>query len=304
MQPSRLRPLIAVIVLAATACGSGASQAVEPIVGLGPDHQPIIDDLNPGGGAPMTVEGPVVVELDRKLEPIPVAPSDPPIEPVERDDGPATARAQQRLIELGFWVQEASGEYGVTTSQAVMAFQKHYGLYVDGVLGPVTAEALSNVTERPEGRSNAGTLVEVDKSRQLVYLVRDGHTQWILNASTGSEIPYEEPDFNSPDKIVRGDSVTRPGVFEIYREREEGWWEGDLGEIYRPKYFDYGIALHGSGFIPAYPASHGCVRLSIPAMDWIWEENLIPKGTTVWVHGEIPERDEPIDEQIGEPTDA
>ena len=69
------------------------------------------------------------------------------------------------------------------------------------------------------------------------------------------------------------------------RERPEGWWEGDLGEIYRPKYFKGGIAVHGSSSIPNYPASHGCVRVSVPAMDFIWEQNLMPMRITVWVHG-------------------
>ena len=114
-----------------------------------------------------------------------------------------------------------------------------------------------------------------------------------MRTSTGSERPYEEPDQNSPGEVQIGDSVTRTGLFEVNREREEGWWEGDLGEIYRPKYFDGGIALHGSYNVPDYPASHGCVRLSIPAMDWIWESGIIPRGTPVWVHGEIPEEFRP-----------
>ena len=32
---------------------------------------------------------------------------------------------QQRLLDLGFWNTGADGEYGLTTSQAVMAFQKY-----------------------------------------------------------------------------------------------------------------------------------------------------------------------------------
>ena len=216
---------------------------------------------------------------------------DPPIEAVGTNSGEQTLRAQMRLLELGFWLDEAAGEYGTTTSQAVLAFQKYYGLETDGSLGPITAETLTNVTEAPRGRSTAGTLVEVDKTKQLLFIVSEGQTQWIINTSTGSEVPYEEPDQNSPGKVQVGDSVTRTGQFKVYREREEGWWEGDLGEIYRPKYFDGGIALHGSYNIPDYPASHGCVRLSIPAMDWIWETGIIPRGTPVWVHGAIPAGD-------------
>ena len=68
------------------------------------------------------------------------------------------------------------------------------------------------------------------------------------------------------------------------RQREEGWWEG-LGKIYRPKHFVGGVAVHGSNSVPAHPASHGCVRVTTPAMDFIWEANLIPLRTPVWVHG-------------------
>ena len=97
-----------------------------------------------------------------------------------------------------------------------------------------------------------------------------------------------EPDQNSPGEFIEDDSITRTGVFAVDRQREEGWWEGDLGEIYRPKYFTGGIAVHGSNHIPDYPASHGCVRVSVPAMDWIWETGIMPLETPVWVHEGIP----------------
>ena len=211
-----------------------------------------------------------------------------PLTALGTDDGPETIRLQERLLELGFWVQSTDGDYGVTTRQAVMAAQKYYGLPTTAAVDEATAEVLSSVTERPFGRSQAGTLVEVDKSRQLAFFVIDGRTDWVLNVSTGSEIAYEEPNQNDPSKIERGDSITDPGLFEVDREREEGWWDGDLGSIYRPKYFNGGIAVHGSYSIPDYPASHGCVRVSTAAMDWIWDQDLMPMGTPVWVHSEIP----------------
>ncbi len=39
-----------------------------------------------------------------------VAALDPPLTPVGTSDGPDTQRAQLRLLELGFWVQESSGD--------------------------------------------------------------------------------------------------------------------------------------------------------------------------------------------------
>ncbi len=59
--------------------------------------------------------------------------------------------------------------------------------------------------------------------------------------------------------------------------------EGRLGTLWRPRYFNGGIAVHGAPSIPTYPASHGCARVSNPAMDMIWAEGLMPKGSTVLV---------------------
>jgi lipoprotein-anchoring transpeptidase ErfK/SrfK len=165
-----------------------------------------------------------------------------------------------------------------------MAFQKYMGLDATGSVDDATAMALSALDVKPHGYSDAGDLIEVDKSRQLLFVVRGGQTEWVLNTSTGSGIPYESEDKNTPGEVVTGDSQTPDGLYRVDRERPEGWWEGDLGEIYRPKYFRGGIAVHGSNSIPNYPASHGCVRLSVPAMDFFWEQDIMPMGATVWVH--------------------
>jgi len=225
-----------------------------------------------------TTTAPLVPEAEA------VPPADPPIVPVGTSDGDETRRVQERLLQLGFWVNGADGDYGLTTRQAVMAFQKYHGLETDGVLDEVTAQVMTAVDRRPTARADAGTLVEVDKGLQLLFFVIDGRVEWVLNTSTGSEIPYRERDQNTPGLWLEGDSVTRNGLHNVYRERAEGWWDGDLGSIYRPKYFSGGIAVHGSNHIPDYPASHGCVRVSVPAMDWIWESGLMPMDTAVWVH--------------------
>ena len=127
--------------------------------------------------------------------------------------------------------------------------------------------------------------VEVDKDRQLLFIVRDGMTIWTFNTSTATGQPYREEDKNTPGEFQEGVSITPNGLWKVNRERPEGWWEGDLGQIYRPKYFRGGVAVHGSNSIPNYPASHGCVRVSVPAMDFIWDQDLMPMKSVVWVHG-------------------
>jgi hypothetical protein len=218
----------------------------------------------------------------------PIAPLDVPLAAVGTSGGAETARVQQRLLDLGFWLSAPDGQYGLTTRQAVMAFEKFLGVEADGSVDEVTAAYLSNLAEQAHGTADIGTLVEIDKTRQLLFLIIDGKTQWIFNTSTGNGQEYEEEDQNTPGEIVKGVSLTPDGLHKVYRERPEGWWEGDLGKIYRPKYFSGGAAVHGSSSVPNYPASHGCVRVTVEAMDFIWETGLMPMNLPVWVHGEEP----------------
>jgi lipoprotein-anchoring transpeptidase ErfK/SrfK len=55
-----------------------------------------------------------------------------------------------------------------------------------------------------------------------------------------------------------------------------------LGTLHRPMYFYRGWAIHGSGSVPAYPASHGCVRVSNADEDWLFP--LIAVGTPVIIY--------------------
>jgi N-acetylmuramoyl-L-alanine amidase len=55
-----------------------------------------------------------------------------------------------------------------------------------------------------------------------------------------------------------------------------------LGTLHSPMYFYRGWAIHGSASVPAYPASHGCVRMSNSDADWLFP--LIPVGTPVTLY--------------------
>jgi peptidoglycan hydrolase-like protein with peptidoglycan-binding domain len=244
-------------------------------------------DSTPGTDAPTTTEAPTTtVAPTTTLAPNVqvVGVSAVPIVAVGGSSGPDTTTVQMRLNQLGFWTQTTNGKYDFSTTQAVMAFQKYLGLPRNGRVDATTAAFLQNFNERAHGQSDNGSLVEVDKGKQLLFLVVDGQTTYAFNTSTGSGIPYTAKNKNDPTKIETGDAVTPNGLFKVYRQRPDGWWDGDLGKIYRPKYFRGGVAIHGMTSIPSYPASHGCVRLSTMAMDFIWDQNLIPMGTPVWVH--------------------
>jgi hypothetical protein len=44
-----------------------------------------------------------------------------------------------------------------------------------------------------------------------------------------------------------------------------------------------GIAIHGSRDVPAYPASHGCIRVPMFASQRL--PRMVPRGTPVFVYG-------------------
>lgn len=190
------------------------------------------------------------------------------------ESGDSVLALQERLVELGYWLGEPDGTYGQLTRQAVMAFQKVEGLGRDGVAGPVTQQALATAS-RPTPRGSHG--LEIDLDRQVLFVVEDGRVSWAINTSTGNGEAYT----SSTGGTAR--AVTPPGHFTIQREID-GLREAPLGTLYRPKYFNGGIAIHGSGSIPAQPASHGCARVTNAAMDMLWASGVAEIGTPVWVY--------------------
>ena len=190
---------------------------------------------------------------------------------------------QQRLDELGFWVPDYDGVFGSVTSQAVLAFQKYMDLPLTGQVDEYTALLLNMQTLRATGQSTSGDRMEVDLSEQLLYVIRGGKTVWVVNTSTGSGGFYDEVNQKDGGRIT-GTAITPTGTFHVYRQFSDGWEPGQLGDLYRPKYFTGGVAVHGAPRIPSVPASHGCVRVTTTFMDFVWNANLMPMGSEVWVH--------------------
>jgi peptidoglycan hydrolase-like protein with peptidoglycan-binding domain len=204
----------------------------------------------------------------------PPAAADGTLEPGE--EGQEVAALQARLGELGFWLGRPDGTYGQLTRQAVMAFQKAQGLGRDGVAGPATLAALPGAV-RPVPREPTGMHLEIDLDRQILLVVRDGQTEWVLNTSTGNGEAYAAPGGGTAV------ATTPRGSFAIEREID-GLRQAPLGTLYRPKYFRGGIAIHGAGQIPAHPASHGCARVTNAAMDLLWTSGVATLGTPVLVY--------------------
>lgn len=172
---------------------------------------------------------------------------------------------QRKLRANGYWLSSADGQYGQTTQQAVMAVQKVYGLRRDGVCGPSTWAVIARL-HRAGSRTRSGNAIEIDKAKQVIRVVEGGRVTWVFNTSTGTS--------RTP---------TPAGRYAIERAIN-GIRHAELGDLWRPRYFYHGYAIHGSSSIPGYPASHGCARVSNSAMNYIWSADLAPMGRRVWVY--------------------
>jgi N-acetylmuramoyl-L-alanine amidase len=168
--------------------------------------------------------------------------------------GAAVVYLQQRLTTLHYDVGPVDGIFGYSTLHGVYAFQKVQGIGVDGIVGPVTWSRIAGPYVPRARYHRSAASVEVNLTRRVVYLTRSGAVTRILDASPG-----------------KPSTPTPTGSFSIYR-RIDGWRQSTLGLLWRPNYFYRGYALHGSTSVPTYPASHGCVRVTIQAINRAWSQ--------------------------------
>lgn len=209
-------------------------------------------------------------------EPPPPTPTPPPAPTELRlgTGGEPVWALQERLGSLGYWCGTPDGGFGGLTQQAVFAVQKAAGLGRDGVVGPATQQALDTGI-RPAAVAG-GDHVEVHLGSQLLLVVRGGAPALVLNTSTGNGEPYT---YEGADYVAR----TPTGDFGVWLTDGSGWRDGELGEMWRPMFYSGNYAIHGSASIPPWPASHGCARLSVSAMDLIWDQGLLQLGGRVLV---------------------
>ncbi len=158
----------------------------------------------------------------------------------------ASVRAlESRLRELHYALPRVDGLYGRDTYEAVLAFQKLNRLPWTGRADARLWRALARARV-PRARY-PGTHIEVSKGRQYLLLVRGGEVERVVHVSTGAT------------------GNTPIGRWRVYR-KVTGWdWV-----LWYPMYFLRGFAIHGYPSVPAYPASHGCVRVPMWVAPTLW----------------------------------
>ena len=151
--------------------------------------------------------------------------------------GSAVHVLERRLWGLHYALKTVDGYYGEDTYQAVLAFQKVYGL---ARTGRVTTGLWGRIAHAfvPRARVPRGTHIEVSKTKQVMFEVVNGKVAKVVHVSTGAT------------------GNTPVGTWRSYRLGPGG----SLSGMYYSIYFLRGFAIHGYHSVPPYQASHGCVR--------------------------------------------
>ena len=277
MRRERLRGWVAVagtvlvaVLLSACEGESGAELASRPI-GLG---EAALDEPTATTAAPATTTPGVTTTAVTTTQP-------PPPGLGVGAKGPEVLAIEQKLATLHYYAGQVDEAYDGNTQQAVLAFQKVEGMERTGRATDDVVAAIQAAKDDEPALVNGGGFkrVEIDRDRQVLFLYENNKIDLILNVSTGNN-----QRFCSEGWCRR--AVTPTGAFTIYDKRT-GWETGPLGSLYNSQYFNGGIAIHGSRSVPGYPASHGCVRISMSAAEWFPDR--VSLGTPVYVvAGEDP----------------
>lgn len=167
---------------------------------------------------------------------------------------------EERLIELGMYLDGTDRYFSEHTADAMRAFNKVEGRARLGTVDETTWRALAGARRTRARYDTPGFHIEVDQTRQVLLTVRDGTVRKVIHVSTGRT------------------GYTPDGTWQIYR-KIAGYSGGNL---YYPSYYEGRRALHGWPEVPTYNASHGCTRLPMWTAQWVFGQ--ADMGTTVHIY--------------------
>jgi hypothetical protein len=168
---------------------------------------------------------------------------------------------QRGLARLAY-VTSRGGSFDAATGRAVLAFRKVNGM---SRTQSASRQVFQMVFAGQGGfhlrYPNAGHHAEFDWSRQVLVLADHGHPERIYHASSG-----------------KPSTPTVFGSFSFYRKTPGTNSHGMVDS----SYFFTGYAVHGYADVPAFAASHGCIRVPIPNASAIF--NWIHLGDKIFVY--------------------
>ena len=176
--------------------------------------------------------------------------------------GPQVRWLQNKLASLHY-VTSRSGVYDSATGRAIMAWRKvagysrTYTATADVYAGMLKGRGVFKVRHPKDGRH-----VEARLNQQVLALINGSKVERIYHTSSG-----------------KPSTPTIQGKFRVYMKTPGTNAKGMVDS----NYFIRGYAIHGYADVPAYNASHGCLRVPVPNARSIYDWLRI--GDVVWVEG-------------------
>ncbi len=188
--------------------------------------------------------------------------------------------AQTILARWGVPVGPADGLSGPMTVRGLCAFRRMASMPTTrGGLDSATYAKIKeygakyrSITDIPASSfQGSTTYLHVSQTCQTMFYAKGRRWQRVLAVSTG----------------VPGHST--PGGYYTVSNTTKGWWCSTLypescrtqttgefayvsnyGNMYNPRQVVGAIYVHGSTSVPTYPASHGCIRVTVNDSDWLY----------------------------------
>ena len=147
---------------------------------------------------------------------------------------------------------------------ALVAFQKAYRLPRTRVADGDDWRRLDVAKVIKPRFASPSVHVEVDKTRQILMVVRNGAVYGYIAVSTGATGNTPEGSFRIQRKS--------PATSTFYGSGTLTWVMGFIGNF----------AIHGYPLVPAYPASHGCIREPLWVAHWTYTQSFV--GERLYVY--------------------
>ncbi|CDG65053.1 MAG: N-acetylmuramoyl-L-alanine amidase [Methanobacterium sp.] len=131
--------------------------------------------------------------------------------------GENVTELQTWLQVQGFYTGRIDGEFGIYTEQAVKAFQQYVGIKEDGIVGPISREAMDDLVN--------GELVVDDASSSTSSSYSDTGSSSDSYSSTGSTSTSKRAAYKT-SKTYTGKSYSGKSYSSSYRSSGSGWSSG------------------------------------------------------------------------------
>lgn len=158
--------------------------------------------------------------------------------------GADVAALLRRMKYLNFHIPGMTRSYNMQVSEVVMAFHKAHRMTRTYTVDRATWKAIATSTPMRPRFTQPARHIEVDKTRQILMIVRKGRVIGTLHVSTGAT------------------GNTPLGRWHIYQKGGS--------HLYKFMAFVGNFGIHGYVPVPPYPASHGCVREPMWAASWTY----------------------------------